>query len=1193
MRPSPDHRLRIAAAVVAVCALAVYAPTDVLCGQAPRIVEHPTDMAVGLHEPATLNCKSDGHPQPEVRWYRDGRPVDVATSVRKALLPDGSLLFLEASQGKRDYDSGTYWCIAHNAFGEAVSRKANLVVTYLKQDFRVQPKDVNPASGDTAIMECDPPKGHPEPSVAWHKNGQAMPADSKKRWYIEDNGNLIIRDVNSEDDGSYTCVASNLAGVRKSKPILLATQIRPYMIQAPKDTIAMAGSSVQLQCKIGGTPQPEVFWKRISNTGVAQHIRTSHYRNEKLSGDRDTFEHVYITQDGSLRLDNVSPEDEGKYVCHAENHQGKVNAASSLTVHSVPLIAQRPADTHVSAGSNAVFECGVRGNPIPTIFWSLQDNDTVLFPEESWNEFHAEDTKDSVSTLVVHNVRKEQHDQLVVMCSAINEAGSDEWRATLTVAAAAYDESLPPIIEYGPANQTLPYSSIGNLVCKAIGNPQPVITWYKDDSPLSTEIARINITESGTLQIMNLQKSDNGVYTCVASSVNGKATWSAELKMESPKNPNVGFFRSPDTSTFPSAPSTPVVVNHTDTAVTLSWGRSSKVGSSPLLGYQVEMFSCVENVGWVTLVRRLHSTHYTQSFLKPGHSYLFVVRAENSHGLSAPSHLSNRISLPTEYRQSVSFSHDMSIAKSTLFGGHIVDLIDIKTVSSTSIKLFWEILNGEFLDGFYLYYRSKNTTGQNATFMKLLSNATELSGAYVINSLQPSVTYLFFLVPYYRHIKGRPSNSRTAKTHEDCPSRAPQHVEPTAYNSSAVYLKWDPPPDNSHNGVITSYQVVIQGGVSWDVLSNVTVSASTPTLLLTNLTSGVRYKVMIAAATKIGFGPYTDSIILPTDSMNQINQFNDAVIDHEEIKEFVAEPWFILLLAGVITLMVILLAAVLFVRYRQLGAKKSHLGDSLNPANKLSYSSGFKTSLDVSHRGQVASFLQSEHSVSNSQRCLFIDANSCHKPNWMHHDIDSNEKDSSQQLLPEIADYAEVNPNTMSTFLKDRELSSPAPYATTTLVSNSSSRNMRRNSDDTAYASANIYNRNQNVYSESGYSCCSSNNDCQGCADDCGSMQGVPVSVVLSGCGRKTFSEVSHHSNKSGSRFNNYPPYSSRQRALMRTTCSSNGYHYVDPTIIGPMTNSYTNGYGRDCAPPDVVGQQQRSPCYTEAGAVGSTQNIS
>lgn len=56
------------------------------------------------------------------------------------------------------------------------------------------------------------------------------------------------------------------------------------------------------------------------------------------------------------------------------------------------------------------------------------------------------------------------------------------------------------------------------------------------------------------------------------------------------------------------------------------------------------------------------------------------------------------------------------------------------------------------------------------------------------------------------------------------------------------------------------------------------------------------------------------------------SKFNDAVIDHEEIKEFVAEPWFILLMAGIVTLMVVLLAAVLFVRYRQLGAKKSHLG---------------------------------------------------------------------------------------------------------------------------------------------------------------------------------------------------------------------------------------------------------------------------
>ncbi|XP_050532372.1 roundabout homolog 2-like [Daktulosphaira vitifoliae] len=1151
--------------------------TDVNCGRPPRIIEHPADMTVALHEPATLNCKSDGQPKPETKWYKDGRPVDTARDSRKALLPDGSLLFLEAAHGKRDSDSGTYWCIAFNSLGEAVSKKANLVVTYLRQDFRVQPKDANPASGDTVVLECESPKGHPEPSVTWHKNGEPMPEDDKNRWIVEGNGNLIIRDVRSEDDGSYTCVASNAAGIRKSKPVLLAAQMRPYVIQAPKDTIAMAGSSVQLQCKIGGQPQPEILWKKISANGVTQHIRPNHFRNEKLSGDRDTFEHVYITQDGSLRLDNVSPEDEGKYVCHAENHQGKVNAASTLTVHSVPFIAQRPADTHVSAGSNAIFECGIRGNPKPTLFWSLQDNDSVIFPNESWNEFHAEVTKDSVSTLIIHNVNKEHHNHLVVMCSAINEAGSDEWRATLTVTTASHEDTLPPIIEYGPANQTLPYNSIGNLVCKSIGNPQPVITWYKDDSPLSPETPRINITETGTLQIMNLQKSDNGIYTCVASSMNGKASWSAELKMESPKNPNVGFFRSPDPSTFPGAPSSLTVINHTDTTVTLSWSRNGKVGSSPLLGYQVEMFTYGENVGWVTLTRRLLSTHFTQHFLKPGQSYLFLIRAENSHGLSPPSHLSNRVTLPTEYRHNEYYTHDMSIAKSTLYGGHIVDLIDIKTVNSTSIKLFWEVLNGEFLEGFYLYYRGKNSIGHESTLMKILSNTTELSGAYVINQLHPSVTYIFFLVPFYKHIKGRPSNSRIAKTLEDYPSLPPQRVVSTVYNSSSVYLKWDPPPDDSHNGIITNYQIIIQGGINWDVLSNVTVSANTPTLLLTNLTSGVRYKVMISAATKIGFGPYTDPIPLPTDIINKISNFNDVINDHEEIKEFVAEPWFIVLMAGVITLMILLFAAILYVRYRQLDAKKAHLGDSLNPVNKLSYSSSFKTTLDAAHRGQVSAFLQSEHSVSNSQRCLFIDSNSYHKHNWTHHDIENNEKDSIQKLLPEIADYAEVNPNTMSTFVKDRDLSSPAPYATTTLVSNSNSRNLqiRRNSDDAAYASANIY-RGQHVYSESAYSCCSSNNDCQNCSDDCGNMHGVPVSVILSGCGRKTFNEVAHQKMSGSQRFNNYPQYSSRQRAMVRTTCSSNGYHYVEPSTMP----NFTTNYNSDCnMPPDLVTQNslQRS----------------
>jgi hypothetical protein len=55
-------------------------------------------------------------------------------------------------------------------------------------------------------------------------------------------------------------------------------------------------------------------------------------------------------------------------------------------------------------------------------------------------------------------------------------------------------------------------------------------------------------------------------------------------------------------------------------------------------------------------------------------------------------------------------------------------------------------------------------------------------------------------------------------------------------------------------------QVVVRGGgensnASSRILTNVTVNAATPSLLLTNLTAGVTYSVTASAATRAGPGP--------------------------------------------------------------------------------------------------------------------------------------------------------------------------------------------------------------------------------------------------------------------------------------------------------------------------------------------------
>ena len=41
----------------------------------------------------------------------------------------------------------------------------------LRDDFRQSPGNVVVAVGEPAVMECVPPRGHPEPSVSWKKDG--------------------------------------------------------------------------------------------------------------------------------------------------------------------------------------------------------------------------------------------------------------------------------------------------------------------------------------------------------------------------------------------------------------------------------------------------------------------------------------------------------------------------------------------------------------------------------------------------------------------------------------------------------------------------------------------------------------------------------------------------------------------------------------------------------------------------------------------------------------------------------------------------------------------------------------------------------------------------------------------------------------------------------------------------------------
>uniref|UniRef100_A0A8C1MAH9 Roundabout, axon guidance receptor, homolog 2 (Drosophila) n=1 Tax=Cyprinus carpio TaxID=7962 RepID=A0A8C1MAH9_CYPCA len=842
----------------------------------PRIVEHPSDLIVSKGEPATLNCKAEGRPTPTVEWYKDGERVETDKDdprSHRMLLPSGSLFFLRIVHGRRSKpDEGAYVCVARNYLGEAVSRNASLEVALLRDDFRQNPTDVVVAAGEPAILECVPPRGHPEPTIYWKKDKVRI--DERDDRIKIRGGKLMISNTRKSDAGMYICVGTNMVGERDSETAQVTVFERPTFLRRPINQVVLEEEAVEFRCQVQGDPQPTVRWKK-----------------DEIDIPRGRYDIKYDKDDYVLRIKKAAASDEGTFTCVAENRVGKTEASATLTVRAAPQFVIRPRDQIVAQGRTASFPCETKGNPQPAVFWQKEGSQNLLFP----NQPQQPNSRFSVSPsgdLTIMAVQRA--DAGYYICQALTVAGSILAKAQLEVTDVLTDRP-PPIIQQGPANQTLGIDSVALLRCHASGEPVPTISWLKDGVSLLGKDPRMSLQDLGSLQIKGLRLSDSGIYTCVAASSSGETSWSAFLEVK--ESGSLVVVKDRDENELPGPPSKPQVTDVTKNSVSLSW-QPGLPGASPISSYVIEAFSQSVSNSWQTVSDHVKTTQYTIKGLRPNTIYLFMVRAVNVQGLSDPSPMSEPVRTQdiSPPAQGVDHRH---VQKE--LGEVIVRLHNPVVLSPTTIQVTWTVdRQSQFIQGYRVLYRQMSGLSSPGAWQSQdVKVPSERS--MVLSALKKGIVYEIKVRPYFNEFQGMDSESRTARTTEEAPSAPPQQVTVLTVgnqNSTSISISWDPPPAEHQNGIIQEYKIWCLGNETRFHV-NKTVDAAIRSVVVGGLQAGVQYRVEVAASTSAGVGvksePQTIIIAGSPESKLNLMQITDVVKQPAFIAGIGGACWVILM----------------------------------------------------------------------------------------------------------------------------------------------------------------------------------------------------------------------------------------------------------------------------------------------------------
>jgi hypothetical protein len=294
----------------------------------PTMVVQPQSRTNISGTSGTLSALATGTPPLGYQWQCNGTNLMSAT---------GPTLFFSDII---DEDEGAYWVVVTNIAGVVTSAVATLTVL-VPPEMITQPQSRTNIAGSTATFSVAV-NGTAPLSYQWQFNGASLGGATS--------ANLVLNNVQPANTGNYSVVVSNAAGSTVSGTATLTVLVPPFVTIQPRSTTNIVGTTATISAAADGTAPLGYQWR---------------FKGANVAGGTGS----------SLILNNVQLDDAGDYLLVVTNVAGStISSAATLTVWVPPAMAGQPQSRTNVAGTTATFSASASGTAPLSYQWQFNGN---------------------------------------------------------------------------------------------------------------------------------------------------------------------------------------------------------------------------------------------------------------------------------------------------------------------------------------------------------------------------------------------------------------------------------------------------------------------------------------------------------------------------------------------------------------------------------------------------------------------------------------------------------------------------------------------------------------------------------------------------------------------------------------------------------------------------------------------------